>query len=116
MKIQDFLNKLKSDTANLVFKDTMAVVETNYSFFPTAFRNGEEMNGVGQNSGSCKVFAFAKINGFSKQQTLDCFGEYYVNDVLKNPKGIDHQNIRNFIIHGWEGILFEGNALVPNTQ
>jgi len=30
---------------------------------------------------------------------------------LKNPTGNDHQNIRNFIKSGWNGISFEGDAL-----
>jgi hypothetical protein len=32
-------------------------------------------------------------------------------DVLKNPNGTDHQNIRNFIEFGWDGISFDGEAL-----
>jgi hypothetical protein len=31
---------------------------------------------------------------------------------LKNPAGTDHQNIRNFMKTGWNGIQFEGEALV----
>ena len=30
---------------------------------------------------------------------------------LGNPEGIDHQNIRNFMEFGWEGVVFEGEAL-----
>ena len=32
-------------------------------------------------------------------------------DVLENPQGTNHQNIRNFMKTGWDGIQFEGNAL-----
>ncbi|GAK84871.1 type III effector HopPmaJ [Vibrio ponticus] len=39
------------------------------------------------------------------------FGDFYRKDVLGNPDGDDHQNIRNFIAHGWNGIKFEGQAL-----
>jgi hypothetical protein len=31
--------------------------------------------------------------------------------VLKHPEATDHQNIRNFMKTGWEGIRFEGEAL-----
>jgi len=30
---------------------------------------------------------------------------------LKNPEGTDHQNIRNFMKSGWDGITFDQNAL-----
>jgi hypothetical protein len=56
-------------------------------------------------------FSFAKLNGLSKEETLACFGAFYRNDVLQNPEGTDHQNIRNFIEFGWDGIEFEGQAL-----
>jgi hypothetical protein len=35
--------------------------------------------------------------------------------VLKHPEGTDHQNIRNFIKTGWNGIEFSGSALVRKT-
>jgi hypothetical protein len=40
---------------------------------------------------------------------LSCFGAYYQEDVL----GIltEHQNIRNFMKTGWDGIAFYGEAL-----
>ncbi|WP_369821068.1 HopJ type III effector protein [Oleiphilus sp. HI0067] len=31
--------------------------------------------------------------------------------MLENPEGTDHQNIRNFIEFGWEGVAFEGESL-----
>jgi len=46
------------------------------------------------------------------QQTLACFGDYYRVDVLQNPEGVDHQNIRNFMTYGWDGVAFKGEALV----
>jgi HopJ type III effector protein len=39
------------------------------------------------------------------------FAEHY-QAVLKTPDGTDHQNIRQFMLHGWEGIVFEGHALI----
>ncbi len=90
----------------------MAVVEANFSFSPTAFRNGNTINEAGQNNGSCKLFSFAQLQNLSVPETLSCFGAFYREDVLKNPAGKDHQNIRNFIKFGWDGIEFQAQALV----
>ena len=93
------------------FADTMSVIETNYDFIPTTFKNGDLMNESGQNSGSCKLFAFAVDQALTKEETLACFGQYYFEDVLKDPTGTGHQNIRNFMKTGFEGLKFEGIAL-----
>ena len=93
------------------FQDTIAYIDTNYNFTPTTFKNGNQINNAGENNGSCKIFAFAKIHQLEKDQTLALFGSYYFDDVLKNPDGNDHQNIRNFMIFGWDGISFESDAL-----
>ena len=89
----------------------MSVVDDNYNFVPTAFKNGTLENAEGQNSGSCKLFAFAKAEGFSKEETLACFGQYYFDDVLRDPNGTGHQNIRNFMKAGFDGLRFEQNPL-----
>lgn len=111
MQVAEFLNKLSSQPEQVVFNDTIAVVDSNYQFTPTAFRNGELENAAGQNSGSCKLFSFAKLHNLTAAQTLQCFGDYYRVDVLQHPDATDHQNIRNFMRFGWEGVVFEGNAL-----
>ena len=111
MKLNDFLEKLNGNPESIEFSDTMAVVEANYGFKPTEFTNGEELNEAGQNSGSCKLFAFAKLNGLDEQQTLACFGAYYREDVLMNPEGNDHGNIRNFMSSSWQGVSFKSEAL-----
>ena len=109
--MENFLNKVKSNPELLTFQETIEVIETNYNFIPTTFKNGNQINNAGENNGSCKIFAFAKIHQLEKDQTLALFGSYYFDDVLKNPDGNDHQNIRNFMIFGWDGILFESDAL-----
>jgi hypothetical protein len=103
--------QLKNSPETIQFKEVIAYIDENYDFTPTSFKNGNTINEAGQNNGSCKVFSFAKLQGLSKEQTLPLFGEFYREDVLKNPDGTDHQNIRNFMQHGWEGISFEGEAL-----
>tara|TARA_R110001583_G_scaffold67490_7_gene192897 strand:- start:6092 stop:6436 length:345 start_codon:yes stop_codon:yes gene_type:complete len=112
MLINTFLEKLNHTPESIEFSETMAVIEENYRFLEVAFVNGEQKNASGENSGSCKLFAFAQLQQFSKEQTLACFGDYYRIDVLQNPDANDHQNIRQFMINGWSGISFSTQALM----
>lgn len=111
MTIQVFLEKLKQTPEAITFAETIATIESNYKFTPTAFQNGNQHNGAGENSGSCKLFAFAKIQKLTQVETLACFGAYYFEEVLGDLEGTNHQNIRNFMQSGWNGIQFEGEAL-----
>lgn len=111
MTLTQFLQQLKKAPDTMTFQQTMDVVAENYRYTPTAFKNGEAVNQAGTNEGSCKLFAFAQLNQLDKDQTLACFGDYYRIDVLQNPEGSDHANIRNFMVSGWQGIHFEGAAL-----
>ncbi len=111
MILNDFLAKLHTAPDTLEFADTMAVIEALYDYTPTAFQNGEISNAAGQNGGSCKLFSFARLQGLNEAQTLACFGRYYREDVLQHPDANDHQNIRNFMKTGWEGVKFESEAL-----
>lgn len=106
-----FLKLLAAKPNEVTFEQTMQVIDEHFDFSPVSFVNGETENQAGQNNGSCKIFAFAQIQGLDKPSTLACFGQFYRDDVLKNPNGSDHANIRNFIQHGWDGIRFDGVAL-----
>ena len=114
MNIETLLQAIKDQPDAVAFSDVIAVIESSYQFTESAFRNGETYNEAGSNNGSCKIFAFAKLNGLSVSETLACFGDYYRKDVLQNPDGQDHQNIRNFMVTGWEGVEFEAEALTAN--
>ena len=105
------LEQLEKAPETINFKEVIAYIDENYDFTPTKFTNGNTINEANQNNGSCKVFSFAQLKNLSKEQTLSLFGEFYREDVLKNPDGTDHQNIRNFMKFGWEGISFDGEAL-----
>lgn len=100
---------------SISFDETMAVIEANYTYQPTEFSNGlgedKLISLAGTNQGSCKIFAFAQLHNLTVEQTLNLFGSYYHDDVLKNPNASDHRNIRNFIKYGWNGICFQGQAL-----
>lgn len=101
---------------DIQFAELMQLIQKYYIYQPTQFSNGVDgdcvINEADKNEGSCKLFAFAKLNKLGKEQTLLCFGEYYREDVLKNPDGNDHANIRTFMKYGWDGIHFDGDALM----
>ncbi len=116
--MHDFIMRVKSGQA-VSFQETMAVIAEHYHYQPTEFSNGLAqplLNESGRNEGSCKIFAFAQLHDLDQAQTLALFGDYYFKDVLGHPEGSDHQNIRNFMRDGWEGIRFKGVALRPNAH
>jgi HopJ type III effector protein len=114
MTLEKFIEKVKHGEA-VSFNETIIVITENYHYQPTEFSNGLDddvlINPAGTNEGACKIFAFAKQHHLSQQQTLNLFGDYYRVDVSENPNGTSHQNIRNFIKYGWEGVLLNGEAL-----
>ena len=114
MSLASFLEKITHNTA-VSFNETIAVITENYHYQATEFSNGLNedilVNQAGTNEGSCKIFAFAKIHQLGQHQTLNLFGDYYRLDVLNALEGAGHQNIRNFMKYGWEGISFKGKAL-----
>jgi hypothetical protein len=114
MSLASFIEKVKNNE-HISFDETIATITENYHYQTTEFSNGlnEQLlvNQAGTNEGSCKIFAFAQLNRLDQQQTLNLFGDYYRQDVLNDPDGTGHQNIRNFMKYGWDGIHFSGVAL-----
>jgi len=113
--INEFIVKIKEQPENIEFTEVINTIRACYKYTPTLFRNGKGSNVIvnkaGTNEGSCKIFAFGKLNQLDANQTLACFGKYYREDVLAQPDNTDHTNIRTFMIYGWEGITIEGNPL-----
>lgn len=109
--LSDFLTTLSAHPQAISFQQTMDIIAAHYRYSPTTFTNGSAENAAGSNEGSCKLFAFSKLNKLTPAQTLACFGDFYRIDVLQHPQGTDHANIRNFMQTGWEGLNFEGEAL-----
>lgn len=116
MSLNEFIENLGVSPEAINFSDTMAVIDAHYEFTPVFFSNGDIENAAGQNNGSCKIFFFARLHQLTEEQTLHCFGDFYRKDVLESPEGDGHQNIRNFIHHGWQGIRFDGEALVQRPS
>lgn len=109
---QELLAQLQAGTAK--FSDVLAHIEARYQHTPTAFQNGAQHNAATENQGSAKVFSFAKLQGLDQAQTLSLFAEHYAS-VLATPEGTDHQNIRQFMQNGWDGVKFEGQALTEKA-
>ena len=114
--MDSILSTIKASPQLVTFEQVIEHINENYEFTPTRFTNGIGQNIVinekGSNEGSLRIFSFAKLNNLTEEQTLSCFGKYYREDVLQNPDGDDHGNIRNFMRYGWSGISFDNNALV----
>lgn len=110
----DFLTQINNDE-DVSFDDTMRVIADNYHYTEAEFSNGSGqdklINAAGTNEGSCKIFAFAQLEQLTQAQTLALFGDFYRKDVLKDLSGTGHQNIRNFMLSGWDGIHFNTPAL-----
>lgn len=113
--LKQFINLIEKHPEKIEFQDVIKLIEDNYHYSPTSFTNGINedciTNKAGENEGSCKIFSFAKMHDLEKIQTLNCFGQYYRQDVLQNPDNTDHANIRTFIKYGWDNITFEKAAL-----
>lgn len=109
--LQQLLSRLREQPDTIEFDDVMAVIDDYYDYSPTRFSNGSIINEAGSNEGSCKVFAFAQLQALSEMETLALFGRYYRDDVMGDPSGDSHANIRNFLLDGWLGIRFDGEPL-----
>lgn len=111
--LEAFIDRVKAGEP-VEFQDTLAIIAAYYDYAPRCFTNGLGdsllVNEPGTNEGSCKIFSLARLQGLTEAETLALFGGYY-RQVLDNSDGADHQNIRQFMRHGWAGIRFEGEAL-----
>jgi len=115
MTIDEFISNLENKPGKITFSDTMTLIDRYFHYIPSHFTNGisdeQIINEAGNNAGSCKIFSLGNLLQLNEMQTLHCFGDYYRIDVLQNPNGKDHANIRNFMQHGWSHIFFDSIAL-----
>ena len=54
--ILQFVEKVTKNPNSITFTETIAIIDSNYNFIPTAFKNGNHFNNVNENNGSCKIF------------------------------------------------------------
>ena len=52
MTLNDFLTRLANDPQNIEFTDSMAVIDTNYTFIPSDFNNHGLVSSANENNGS----------------------------------------------------------------
>ncbi len=114
MHTKQYLDKLKSGE-KLKFSDFIELIDREYSFSNIAFENGEIINSKNENQGSAKVFCFGHMHSLTESEVLNCFAEHY-QSVMESPEDEDlHLNIRNFMLHGWKGLLIDFDALKINS-
>ena len=111
LNTKNLLRQLSEAPQSVEFEQVMEVIAAEYRHTPSAFVNGAQHNSAEQNQGSCKILAFARMNGLSEQQTLHCFGKYYREDVLQHPGGQGHANIRAFMRSGWGAVVLPEDTL-----
>jgi HopJ type III effector protein len=109
-------NLQMSDGSDITFAQVMELIDTHYESQLLEFKNGDMVNKPGENEGSAKILSYAALSNLDEKNTLKLFGEYYRNDVLKNPNGTDHQNIRNFMKFGWKGVPFENGIALTRKN
>jgi hypothetical protein len=111
-RLQAFLSD--AHAGRVEFQETVSLIDSLFRVTPCAFSVGlpprTVENIAGANTGALRVFAFAKLLGLDKQTTLNLFGRHY-HDVLENPHGDGHANIRAFIRDGWDGVSFSAEPL-----
>ena len=110
-----FNANVEMDADELKFEDVIALIDKYYEYGLIEWKNGDIVNMPEENEGSAKVLSYAALSGMDKETTLKLWGQYY-RDVVANPDGTDHANIRNFMKTGWEGVPFEnGIALTKKA-
>jgi len=110
-----FNANVEMNADDLKFEEVMELLDENYESQYLEFKNGDLLNKPGENEGSAKLLSYAAVSELDKETTLKLWGQYY-REVLADPDGDSHQNIRNFMKTGWEGVPFEnGIALTKKV-
>jgi HopJ type III effector protein len=97
-----FNANVEMNADDLKFEEVMELIDTHYEVGLIEFKNGDIVNKPGENEGSGKVLSYAALSNMDKETTLKLWGQYY-REVLADPDGDSHPNIRNFMKYGWEG-------------
>ena len=101
-----FNANVEMDADALTFEEVIEVIDTYFESQLLVFKNGDIVNQQGENEGSAKLLSYAALSEMDKETTLKLWGQYY-REVLNDPNGTSHANIRNFMKYGWEGVPFE---------
>lgn len=110
-----FNANLEMDGSDIVFQDVIDLIDKYYETGLIEFKNGDLLNKQGENEGSAKIFSYAALSELDKESTLKLFGEHY-RDTVADPDGNSHQNIRNFMKYGWDGLPFENGVALTKKK
>ena len=100
---------------DIMFEEVIELIDTHYETQLLEFKNGDLLNKADENEGSAKILSYAALAGLDKETTLKLWGQYY-REVLTDPDGDSHQNIRNFMKTGWEGVPFENGIALTRKN
>ena len=100
---------------DLTMEEVLELIDTHYEDGLIEFKNGDLINKAGENVGSAKILSYAALSGMDKETTLKLWGQYY-REVLADPDGDSHQNIRNFMKYGWDGVPFENGIALTRKK
>ncbi len=96
------------------YEETISLIKALFRVVPCSFRVGKGhfmvTNAAGTHVGSLSILALGRLLGLDKTTTLQLFGRHY-REVLANPHGEGHANIRQFMLHGWDGVEILGDPL-----
>lgn len=100
---------------NVIFQNVISVIRTHYECTPVAFSTGygtalQTHNAAGTNAASSQLLAYARRLGLDAPTTLALYGEHH-RDVLADPTGQSHANIRAFMANGWAGVVMAEDPL-----
>jgi len=110
-----FNANVEMDADSLKFEEVMELIDTHFESGLIEFKNGNIVNKPGENEGSAKLLSYAALSEFDKDTTLKLWGQYY-REVLADPDGDSHQNIRNFMKSGWDGVPFENGIALTRKN
>jgi hypothetical protein len=110
-----FNANVEMDADTLKFEDVIELIEEHYETQILEFKNGDILNKPGENEGSAKLLSYAALADMDKATTLKLWGQYY-REVLADPDGDAHANIRNFMKYGWEGVPFENGIALTSKN
>jgi HopJ type III effector protein len=110
-----FNANVEMDADSLTFESVMELIDTHFESQLLEFKNGDIVNKQGENEGSAKLLSYAALSDMDKATTLKLWGQYY-REVQNDPNGSSHQNIRNFMKYGWEGVPFENGIALTRKK
>src|SRR3569832_469981 len=110
-----FNANVEMNADSLKFEEVKEIINQFYETGLIEFKNGDIVNKLGENEGSAKLLSYAALSNLDKDTTLKLWGQYY-REVLKDPEGNSHQNIRNFKNYGWEGVPFENGVALTRKN